>query len=148
MDKESPSSWPLLCDGALICGCVFFLCREIEPLPKNIHSWALWWKLWVCLTSAVKLWTSDERLNERGMTERWERGEREMGQMGRGWESNERQMGWRGSGDGWRREGGRYSRTGWRWDVMGQHVTHLPTNSDALKWNYIWSQGACCLILN
>lgn len=33
---------------------------------------------------------------------------------------------------------------------MGQHVTHLfphvPTNCDALKWNCIWSQGACCLI--
>lgn len=51
---------------------------QIEPLTKNIHSWSLWWKLWLCLTSAVKLWTSDEKLNEREMTERWERGERGM----------------------------------------------------------------------
>lgn len=87
----------------------FVLCRkaaQFEPLPKNIHSWSLWWKLWLCLTSAVKLWTSDERLNEREMTERWERGERGMGQMGRGWERDERQMGGGGSSDGCDREGG------------------------------------------
>lgn len=118
MDKERPSSWPFLCDGALICGRVFYLCREIDPLPKNIHSWSLWWKLWVCLTSAVKLWTSDERLNEREMTERWERGEREMGQMGRGWERDERQMGWGGSGDGQGKEGGREGRREY-WVKMG-----------------------------
>lgn len=61
---------------------------ESEPLPKNIHSWSLWWKLWLCLMTAVKLWTSDESLDEREMRERWTRVREEWEK----WEEGERRM--------------------------------------------------------
>lgn len=113
-------TWPLPCTMALMFGHSLFSVERCEvSICLKISILGLFDGNWLYRTTTSKLWTSDEKLEEREMKER-------------------------GMGDGCVgqvvvEERVSEGMKGWGWDAMGQRVTHpFLMNS---QWKAIWSQG-------